>query len=256
MEERRPLIVANWKMHKTRNEAIAFVQAFKKLSASLTKISLALAPPFPLLESVSRELAGSSVKLAAQNMHFAKEGAFTGEVSPHLLVEFGVSYVILGHSERRGQFRETDQLINQKIHAAFDYDLIPIVCVGETLEERQQGPKETERVLERQLDQSLREVMPKSFGNLVIAYEPVWAIGTGVNAAPSDAERGSEFIRRCIGRWFTPEAGQTVRILYGGSVKSDNAADLLKQPNIDGALVGGASLDPEAFAAIAHAAKK
>jgi triosephosphate isomerase len=243
-------------MHKTRNEAIAFVQEFKKRTPSLTHSNLALAPPYPLLDSVSRELAGTTIKLAAQNMHFAKEGAFTGEVSPSLLVEFGVSYVILGHSERRGQFRETDLLINKKIHAALDYDLTPILCVGETLEERQQGQKETERVLERQLDQGLRDLMATSVGSLVIAYEPVWAIGTGVNASPVDAEMGAEFIRRCVGRWFSASAAQSLRVLYGGSVKPDNASDLLRQPNIDGALVGGASLDPHAFAAIADSTKQ
>jgi triosephosphate isomerase len=242
-------------MHKTRAEAIAFVHAFKKLSFALSHTDLAIAPSFPLLETISRELHHSSIKLAAQNMHFAKEGAFTGEVSPHLLYEFGVSYVILGHSERRGHFRETDQLINQKMHAAFDFDLTPIMCVGETLQKRQQGQRETERVLERQLGTGLKDLTPNSVGSLVIAYEPVWAIGTGINASPADAELGAEFIRRCVERSFDKDAAVSVRILYGGSVKPENATELLEQPNIDGALVGGASLDPGAFAAIAQATR-
>ena len=254
MTVRHRFIVANWKMHKTRAEAIAFVHEFKKSSLAPSQTEIAIAPSFPLLEAVSRELTGSRIQLAAQNMHFAKEGAFTGEVSPNLLYELGVAYVILGHSERRGHFRETDALINQKIHAAFEFDLIPILCVGETLEERQGGQRATERVLEHQLSSSLKDLTPNSVGTLVIAYEPVWAIGTGVNASPADAEAGAEFIRRLITREFSEATVSSVRILYGGSVKPDNARELLTLPNVDGALVGGASLDPKAFAEIAKAA--
>lgn len=253
MNLRHPFVVANWKMHKTRAEALSFVHEFKQALPAPPALEIAIAPSFPLLESVAQALEGSRIKLVAQNMHFAKEGAFTGEVSPNLLYELGVTYVILGHSERRGHFRETDGLINQKIHAAFEFDLVPILCVGETLEERQRGQKETERVLERQLSSDLKDLIPSSVDSLVIAYEPVWAIGTGVHASPADAEAGAAFIRRSIARWFNEITASSVRILYGGSVKPDNAPELLALPNIDGALVGGASLDPKAFAEIAQA---
>ncbi len=188
-------------------------------------------------------------------MHFAKEGAFTGEVSPHLLHDLAVTYVILGHSERREHFGETDEFIHAKLRAAFDFDLQPILCVGETLEERQRGEQETERVLERQLHAALQDVRLQHVERLVVAYEPIWAIGTGIHASPVDAEAGAKFIRHSIARWYPSLRSASVRILYGGSVKPENASDLLRQPNIDGALVGGASLDPNALAAIALAAQ-
>jgi triosephosphate isomerase len=244
--------VANWKTHKTRAQALAFVHEFVQLIAAPRAPEIAIAPPFPLLEAVGRALHNTSIKLAAQNMHFAREGAFTGEVSPALLRELGVTYVILGHSERREHFRETDELIHKKILAAFDCDLIPVLCVGETLETRRAGG--TPRFIESQLQVALKDLEASSIARCVIAYEPIWAIGTGVNAAPADAQAVARHIRQRIADWHNATVAKSLRILYGGSVKPENARELLIQPDIDGALVGGASLDPKAFAQIVRAA--
>jgi len=246
------LIVANWKMHKTVAEAEAFLEAFLPEVGGLEGVEVALAPPFTALAAVAPRLRGSGVKLAAQNMHFAPQGAYTGEISPLMLKELGCRYVILGHSERRGHFGEDDGLINRKLHAAFEYGLIPILCVGETLEERRRG--ETNSILERQLRAALEGVSQDRAGELVIAYEPVWAIGTGETASPEDAEAGARFLRSLVAKLYDEQTAQRIRVQYGGSVKPENIKALVSQPDVDGALVGGASLDPGQFARIVKGA--
>jgi len=250
---RAPVIAANWKMHKTRAEATAFTQ---KLVARLTPlpdwiataerpgVEAILAPPFPLLESVAREAAGAPLALAAQNLHPAEQGAFTGEVSGAMLADLGCGYVILGHSERRALFQESSEWIAEKVAAALHHQLRPILCVGETLEQREAD--ETEVILAEQLEGSLAKLDPALAERLVLAYEPVWAIGTGRTATPELAQEAHAFLRGCLNRRFGAVADR-IRIQYGGSVKPDNAESLLRQPDIDGALVGGASLDPDSF---------
>lgn len=246
--ERRRLLVANWKMHFVRAQALEYLRVFKEHVQAVRTTEIVLAPPFTLLETVGRELQGTQIKLAAQNLFSEREGAFTGEISPIMLKDLGCSYVIVGHSERRRLFGETDSLINKKLKAALDAEITPILCVGETLDERRAG--KTQRVLEMQIRGALSGLTLSE--NLVIAYEPVWAIGTGVNAEPAEAEASARFIRELLAQLFHWEIAQRIRILYGGSVKPANFEGFLKQPDIDGALVGGASLDPEAFAQMAE----
>jgi triosephosphate isomerase len=246
---RRSIFAANWKMHKTRREAQAFVEAFTPLVADAPAVDIALAPPFTLLDCVGRALAGSGVALASQNVHPAAQGAFTGEVAPAMLADLGCRYAIVGHSERRALFGESDAFIASKAAAVLACDLRPIVCIGETLEERES--ERTFEVLEAQLAGSLAEVPAERAAEVVIAYEPVWAIGTGRTATPELAQEAHAFIReRLRGRFG--EAGARIQIQYGGSVKPENAAALMSQPDIDGALVGGASLEPETFSKIIH----
>jgi len=251
---RKPIIAANWKMHMTLSETKSFWEVFSLEVGETPHAEIVIAPPFTALQKFGDLTSDTQkVKLGAQNMHFATHGAFTGEISAPMLRELYVRYVILGHSERRQLFGETDALINQKIERAFKSELRVILCVGETLEERDAG-KEVQ-VLETQLRGSLAEIEPEAFEDLVVAYEPVWAIGTGRNATPEQAQECHAAVRRVLGELAGEEVAAKVRIQYGGSVKPANAAELLAQLDIDGALVGGASLDPRSFAEIVKAAE-
>jgi triosephosphate isomerase len=247
---RRPVVAANWKMHKTVGEAEAFVSVFVPLAAKLSQVEVVIAPAFPALAAVGRGLSGSTVALAAQNVHPEPKGAFTGEVSPAMLRDLGCHYAIVGHSERRTLFGESDAFVAQKAAALLAEDIRPIVCVGESLEQREQG--RTAAVVESQLRGSLASIPAERAAEVVVAYEPIWAIGTGKTATPEMAQDVHALIRAELKQRFGG-AGDEIRIQYGGSVKPDNAASLLGQPDIDGALVGGASLEPESFAAIARA---
>jgi triosephosphate isomerase (TIM) len=246
---RTPYIAANWKMNKTVAEAAEFVDALLPRIAA-TQHDVVVCPPFTALQEVVERRRGTAVRVAAQNMHFEESGAFTGEVSAPMLVELDVEAVVLGHSERRQFFGETDGALAKKVPAALAADLEPILCVGESEEARDAG--QTEEVLERQLAADLAEVSDEDVAKVVIAYEPIWAIGTGKVATPEQAQEACAFIRDVLRA--RGAAADDVRILYGGSVKPDNAAELLALPDVDGALVGGASLDAEDFAAIVEAA--
>jgi triosephosphate isomerase len=249
MPERTPYIAANWKMHKTVAEAAAFVDALLPRIAA-TQSDVVICPPFTALTAVVERRYGTAVKVAAQNMHEEGSGAFTGEVSAPMLVELDVEAVVLGHSERRQYFDETDEALARKVPAALDAGLEPILCVGESEEAR--DADQTEGVLERQLQSDLAAVESGRLAEVVVAYEPIWAIGTGRTATPEQAQEACAFIRDVLRE--RGAVADAVRILYGGSVKPANAAELMAQPDIDGALVGGASLDPEEFAAIVEAA--
>src|SRR5215211_6919202 len=253
MPSRKPICAANWKMHKTRPEAAAFLDAFLPLATEeLEAIEIVICPPFTSLAPTVERLAGIGVHAAAQNMHFADEGPYTGEVAPRMLVELDVDGVILGHSERRQLFGESDEALARKVPAALAAGLQPILCVGETLDQREAD--ETETVLRRQVETDLAGVGDEELGRLVIAYEPVWAIGTGRNATPAQAAEAIAFIRSLIAS-RDESAAAAVRILYGGSVKPENAVEVLAPDGIDGALVGGASLDPDDFAAVVAACR-
>ena len=246
---RAPVIAANWKMHKTVVEAAAFAEKLAPLVMDVEGVDMVVAAPFTALETLGRALAGSSVALAAQNVHPEPQGAFTGEISVPMVAELGCRYVIVGHSERRALFGEPSELVARKAAAVQAAGLTPILCVGEALEDREAG--RTRDVVGAQLDASLAGTRP----DLVIAYEPVWAIGTGRTATPDIAQEAHAFIRERLASHFSPAAAATIRIQYGGSVKPDNSAELLSQPDVDGALVGGASLDPESFSAIIRASR-
>ena len=249
MPDRTPYIAANWKMHKTVAEAVAFVDALLPRIAA-TQHDVVVCPPFTALGAVVERRYGTAVKVAAQNMHEEDSGAFTGEISAPMLVELDVDAVVLGHSERRGLFGETDEALARKVPAALAAGLEPILCVGESEEARDAG--QTEAVLERQLQADLAGVGSTDLAAVVIAYEPIWAIGTGRTATPEQAEEAIAFIRDVVRR--RGGAAEELRILYGGSVKPDNAAELLGREEIDGALVGGAGLEPDSFAEIVEAA--
>ncbi len=249
MPERTPYIAANWKMHKTVAEAGAFVDALLPRIAA-TQNDVVICPPFTALTAVVERRYGTAVKVAAQNMHEAQSGAFTGEVSAAMLVELDVEAVVLGHSERRQYFDETDEALARKVPAALAAGLEPILCVGESEEAR--DADQTKGVLESQLQADLAAVESIKLAEVVVAYEPIWAIGTGRTATPEQAQEACAFIRDVLRERGV--VADSVRILYGGSVKAANAAELMAQPDIDGALVGGASLDPEEFAAIVEAA--
>ncbi len=249
MSERTPYIAANWKMHKTVAEAAVFVDVLLPRIAA-TQSDVVICPPFTALTAVVERRYGTAVKVAAQNMHEEDAGAFTGEVSASMLVELDVEAVVLGHSERRQYFAETDDALARKVPAALAADLEPILCVGESEEAR--DADQTEGVLERQLQADLAAVDSGRLAEVVVAYEPIWAIGTGRTATPEQAQEACAFIRDVLRE--RGAVADAVRILYGGSVKPANAAELISQPDIDGALVGGASLDAEEFAAIVEAA--
>jgi triosephosphate isomerase len=251
MSERTPMIAGNWKMNKTIAEAEAFIQALLPRVSSVQGVDLAICPPFTALQAMVDSARGSRVEIYAQNMHHADSGAFTGEVAPPMLVELGVHGVILGHSERREMFGETDRALQQKVPAALAAGLKPILCVGETEEEREAG--DTERKLRHQVQEDLARVDISRLGEVVIAYEPIWAIGTGRVATPDQAQEAIAFIRALVAD-RSREQAELTRVLYGGSVKDDNCPELLGLPDVDGALVGGASLDAETFAAIVNAA--
>ena len=247
---RTPLIAGNWKMHKTVAEAEEFIQALLPRVSTADGADVAICPPFTALQAMVDSTRGSRVQVYAQNMHFADHGAYTGEVSAPMLTELDVHGVILGHSERRQYFGETDKALAQKVPVALDAGLVPVLCVGETEEERERG--DTERKLRHQVQEGLQKVATERLGEIVIAYEPIWAIGTGQVATAEQAQEAIAFVRALVaGR--SPEQAQLTRVLYGGSVKPDNAAELLALPDIDGALVGGASLDAESLAAIVGA---
>jgi triosephosphate isomerase (TIM) len=249
MPDRTPYIAANWKMHKTVAEAAEFVDALLPRIAA-TRHDVVICPPYPALAEVVERARGSAVRVAAQNMHERDSGAFTGEVAAPMLVELDVDAVVLGHSERRQHFNETDEALARKVPAALAAGLEPILCVGESEDARDAA--QTEAVLERQLQADLAAVEPADLARIVVAYEPVWAIGTGLTATPEQAQEACAFVRDVL-RGGGGEA-DAVRILYGGSVKPANAAELIGQADIDGALVGGASLDPDEFATIVEAA--
>ena len=247
---RQPLIAANWKMYKTPAEADIFLRAFLPLVQDDRRSEIVICPPFVDLTFVLQSVEGSRVRVAAQNMHFAEEGAYTGEVSASMLKALGVTHVILGHSERRQYFAETDQTVHNKLVTALKHGLVPIVCIGEHLEERESG--KTDEVLSRQISIAIQQINPAELAPLVVAYEPVWAIGTGKTATPEMAAAAHLVIRSQVARVAGRPLAEGLRILYGGSVKADNASSLLNQPEIDGALVGGASLDPLSFAKIVN----
>jgi triosephosphate isomerase len=249
---RKKIIAANWKMHMTQTESEAFITTFLREIGDIDEVEIVIVPPFTAIAKVSELLAQTqNVKVGAQNMHWERSGAFTGEISPAMLRELFVRYVVLGHSERRAMFGETNEIVNRKVRAAHEANLRPIVCIGETLEQRERG--EVENVLSTQLRGSLAEVEPEKLLESVIAYEPVWAIGTGKTATADQAQEAHAFVRRILREMSDKATSDKVRIEYGGSVKPENARELLSQPDIDGALVGGASLDPRSFAQIVRA---
>jgi triosephosphate isomerase len=248
---RIPFIAGNWKMHKTVAEAEAYIQALLPRVSSIDGVDVGICPSYLALGAMVDSARGSRVEVYAQNMHHAREGAFTGEVSPVMLSEVGVHGVILGHSERRQLFGETDKALALKVPAAFEAGLVPILCVGETEDERESG--DTERKLRHQIQEDLGRVSTGRLGDVVIAYEPIWAIGSGRTASPEQAQEAIAFVRALVGD-RDREQSQRTRILYGGSCKPENAGDLLALPDVDGALVGGASLDPASFAEIIAAA--
>lgn len=246
---RKKIIAANWKMFMTPSEAESYVETFLRELGDEGRVEVVLIPPFTAIPKVSEGLSDAqNVKLGAQNMHAEKCGAFTGEISAPMLRELFVRYVVLGHSERRTLFSETDEVVNKKLHAAIEATLKPILCIGETLEQRDAG--QVEKVLETQLKGSLAGVEPKAMSEVVVAYEPVWAIGTGRTASPEQAQEAHAFVRKTLAAIADQPTADKIRIQYGGSVKPQNARELMGQPDIDGALVGGASLDPRAFCEI------
>ncbi|NUQ64390.1 MAG: triose-phosphate isomerase [Pirellulales bacterium] len=251
---RRPFIAGNWKMNLDRAAAIALAEGLVKHSEGKVGVDLAVCPPSVYLDAVGRVIAGSKIALGAQNVYHEANGAYTGEISVAMLQDLGCKYVILGHSERRHVLGETDAAINKKVHAALKGGLVPIVCVGELLEEREAS--KTLEVIRRQFDGSLAGVSEAQMKTLVIAYEPVWAIGTGKVATPAQAEEVHLDLRKILQERYNKGVAEAVRIQYGGSVKPDNAAELLAQPDIDGALVGGASLKVDQFLGIAAGAPK
>jgi triosephosphate isomerase (TIM) len=248
---RTPLVAGNWKMHKTEAQAEEYIQALLPRLSCVSGVDVAICVPFTDLRAMVDSARGSRVEVYAQNMHQEPEGAFTGEVSGPMLAELDVQGVVLGHSERRELFAESDRALALKLPAALSAGLKPILCVGETEAERDAG--DTERKLRHQIGEDLERVPLERLGEVVIAYEPIWAIGTGLVATPEQAQEACAFVRALVGS-RSEEAAQQVRILYGGSVKPDNAAELLALPDVDGALVGGASLEAESFAAIVAAA--
>lgn len=245
---RKPIIAGNWKMFKTIPEALDLVREIKKSVAGLDGIEVAVCPPFTALAPVAETLSGTDIALGAQDVYWEDKGAFTGEVSPVMLKDAGCRYVIIGHSERRQYFGETDEKVNRKVRAVLSHGLTPIMCVGETLSEREAGV--TEKIVRAQTEAGLADLIPEQVAGMVIAYEPVWAIGTGKTASDEDARQVISFIRGIVKELYGSGAAQRIRIQYGGSVKPENAAGLMAKPDIDGALVGGASLEVESFMGI------
>ena len=246
---RKPMIAGNWKMNKTPAETVALVEDLKKIQVR-TKAEVVVCPMTVSLFAAATQLKGTDIKLGAQNIHWAASGAFTGEIAADMLKELGVEYVIIGHSERRQYFGETDETVNKRVKAALAAGFKPIVCIGEMLEERESG--KTEKVLFTQLEGGLAGLTKEDMANVVIAYEPVWAIGTGKTATPELAEETHNFIRMTLNDMFGKEVGEGVRIQYGGSMKAENAKELVAQRNIDGGLIGGAALKADSFAALVH----
>ncbi len=248
---RKPIIAGNWKMFKTRDEAIGFMMAVNANVPAQDVVETVICAPFTLLRCLVKRQ-GQNLRIGAQNMHFAEQGAFTGEIAPNMLTTLGVEYVIIGHSERRAMFNETDETVNKKLHAAFNHGLTPILCVGEYLEERESG--QTEAVIEGQITKDLEGLTEEQVKELVIAYEPIWAIGTGRTATSEVANETCGFIRKLVAKLYNEETAEAIRIQYGGSVKTSNIDELMAQSDIDGALIGGASLVAEDFIYLANAA--
>jgi triosephosphate isomerase (TIM) len=248
--KRRRVIAGNWKMYKTQAETRAFFSAFLPLVAGARQCDIVIAPPFTAIPAAVDAARGSNIAIGAQNVFWEKEGAFTGEISPPMLIDAGCRYLIIGHSERRQLFGETEQTVAKKTKAALAAGLIPIVCVGELLEHREAG--RTEEICEAQFTGGPGALTPEEFSRILVAYEPVWAIGTGKTATPEIAAAVHRFLRKCAERKFSPAQAAALRILYGGSVKPDNIQGLMAQEELDGALVGGASLDAKSFASIVN----
>jgi len=245
---RTPFIAGNWKMYKTVSEAVVFAKELRADVKDVADVEIVIAPPFTAIHAVAEALRNSNIGVAAQNMYWEREGAFTGEVSAGMIKEAGAEYVIIGHSERRRLFGETDAFVNRKLVAAYAAGLWPIMCVGETLDERERN--ETHAVLDHQLKFGLDGMSGEQIGDLVIAYEPVWAIGTGKTATASQAQEAHHHIRGRLRQWFGADAAEKCHVIYGGSVKPDNIAELMREPDVDGGLVGGASLNVRSFADI------
>jgi triosephosphate isomerase len=245
---RTPLVAGNWKMFKTVAEAVSFVSELGAATRNIADVDIVVAPPFTAIHSAAQAARGGRIGIAAQNLYWEREGAFTGEVAAPMIKEAGATYAIVGHSERRRLFGETDVMVQRKVGATLSADLIPIVCVGETLEERERD--ETFTVLDRQIKEALDGLTSHQIGDLIVAYEPVWAIGTGRNATAAQAGEVHAHVRTRLRQWFGGEAAEACRVIYGGSVKPDNIRSLIAEPDVDGALVGGASLDVGSFVQI------
>lgn len=250
---RKPIIAGNWKMYKNEDEAVKFAYEVADAMPSVELVDSVICAPFISLKSLVK-CQGSNLKIGAQNMHFEEQGAFTGEIAPSMLTNIGVSYVIIGHSERRAMFNETDESCNKKVHQAFNHGLVPILCVGESLEQREAGT--TNDLLTEQLEKDLAGLTKEQAAKLVIAYEPIWAIGTGKTATAEVADETCGFIRETVKRLYDESTAEAIRIQYGGSVKTSNIDELMSKPNIDGALIGGASLKAEDFIVLVKAAVK
>jgi len=251
---RIPFIAGNWKMYKTVADAVKYVKEFRAMVKDIDDVEIVVAPAFTALHAAAEAARNSNVGISAQDLFWEREGAFTGEVSGAMVREAGAEYVIIGHSERRTHFGEPDATVNRKTAAAFAASLTPIVCIGETLDQRERN--ETFDVLDRQIKDGLAGVTGEQLGQLVIAYEPVWAIGTGRNATPAQAAEAHGHIRKRLRQWFGADGAEACHLIYGGSVKPDNIRDLVAQPDVDGALVGGASLDVKSFFDIVSLSRK
>ena len=251
---RKPIIAANWKMHKTLQEAVDFVQALKGKLPDANQVDCVLCAPTISLASLVEEAKGLDLEIGAQNMYFEKQGAFTGEISPVMLKDLGVHYVIIGHSERRDIFKECDEVIQKKVMAAYEHHLTPILCCGESLEVRESG--ETNAVVGKQVLSAFLACTPEQVSKSIIAYEPIWAIGTGKSSSADDADETCGYIREVIREKFGTDVAKQVRIQYGGSVKPNNISEYMEKYNIDGALVGGASLEPDSFLQLLEAGKQ
>ena len=250
---RKPMMIANWKMNKTRDEALSFIYAVNEVLPSSEKVgTVVCAPAIVLRDLVKRQ--GDNLRIGAENMHYEESGAFTGEISPSMLTTTGVEYVIIGHSERRQYFNETDETVNKKLHAAMKHGLKPILCIGETLEQRESGV--THDILKGQLTADLAGLTAENMENVIIAYEPIWAIGTGKTASPEDANEACGFVRNVVKELFNAAVAEETVVLYGGSMKPANVDALLAQSDIDGGLVGGASLEAESFLKLVNACLK
>ena len=252
---RKPIIGGNWKMNLgVPSEAVEMFNKLRPMVKKIEQVDIFVAPPFTVFESVVNIAKKSNIKIAAQNMYFEENGAFTGEISPNFLKKMGVEYVILGHSERRDIFNETDELINRKLKKALSIDIIPIVCIGEHLHQREEG--KTKEIIAYQMENTFKNISKEEIVKIIIAYEPIWAIGTGKTATPEQAEEIHAYIRSLVVTRFNEEVGNKVRIQYGGSIKPDNAEAIFSKENIDGGLVGGASLEASSFYEIIRAAEK
>jgi triosephosphate isomerase (TIM) len=249
---RVPLIAGNFKMFKTVAETVSYINELRSLANDVRNVDIVIAPPFTAIAAAADAVKGSTIGVSGQDVYWEREGAFTGEVSAGMLREAGARFAIIGHSERRTLFGESDGTVNKKMRAALTAALVPIVCIGETLDQRDRN--ETMTVLDRQIKDGLDGVTGEQLSGLVLAYEPVWAIGTGRNATPAQAGEAHHHIRQRLKQWFGLDASERCRVLYGGSVKPENIAALIAEPDVDGALVGGASLDPKSFFAIVRGA--